>query len=438
MLIQTIYSRLTQRIPKGIVLFWARFYVLTSFITKTYGEAGQGVAGRFTFPDLVALVGLIILLGKKFLFPPLMAGFIMIFAFTIGMFTSLAVDVTVFEIIIHIFLMFSVVLLYNAYRNNIALLIQDIATVTIIAGSIGLLDFFASGLGLPRIFSARADGEVVSGFRNAGQAGAYVLVCLTILIPAAFSEMSQIFKKKQLLLIKIGIGSGMIFLLSTGKIAAYIGIVFGFLFFNLFRRRLLPLFFTLVFGIIGYFAYENLDVISPTMNNRLKAKVESRVTKNINGEVDPTKEGFIAHNVGNAMEAFVENPYTGTGLGAFAGAYERHEVHSTYFKMIGETGILGVIGYSIFMIFFIGKVRSYKKYPVMPGITVNPFADYLKNLWPFLLGCLVSWAYSYHLRKREFWILFIVVILCELYARLYEKTKRIPVKYVTAEPVNYN
>ncbi|SFD80739.1 O-Antigen ligase [Chitinophaga sp. CF118] len=436
MLSVNIYSQLVKHIPKGIVVFWARFYVLTSFITKTYGEAGVGFTGRFTFPDFIATIGLIILIGKKFTLPRITAAIIMIFAFLAGAFYSLSAYATLFEVLIHFFLLLSVVLMYNAYRNNICLLIQDVATVTIIASVIGLLDFFGGGFGLPRIFSGRADGEVVSGFRNAGQAGAYILVCLTILIPVVFSDISNLFTPRQKRLITIGIIVGGLFLLSTAKIAAYIGVVFGFLFFNIFRRRVLPLIFTLVFGVVGYFVYDNLESFSTALNNRVKEKVRTRVTENINGEKDPTKEGFLADNYGMAMSAFKINPYTGTGLGAFAGNYKRYEVHSTYFKMLGETGIIGIIGYCVFIYFFIGQLRSFKKYPTYGGKILNPFADYLKNMWPFILGCFISWTYTYHLRKREFWILCTIVILCNLYAKFYEYSKKDAGKYLLPESIS--
>jgi hypothetical protein len=41
----------------------------------------------------------------------------------------------------------------------------------------------------------------------------------------------------------------------------------------------------------------------------------------------------------------------------------------------------------------------------------NPYSDYLYNIYPFLLGCLISWIYTYHLRKREFWIMVGVLVI---------------------------
>jgi hypothetical protein len=33
---------------------------------------------------------------------------------------------------------------------------------------------------------------------------------------------------------------------------------------------------------------------------------------------------------------------------------------------------------------------------------------------PFLAGLIISWAYTYHLRKREFWIAFMLLVLCSI------------------------
>jgi hypothetical protein len=41
----------------------------------------------------------------------------------------------------------------------------------------------------------------------------------------------------------------------------------------------------------------------------------------------------------------------------------------------------------------------------------NPYANFLRELSPLIIGCIISWGYTYHLRKREFWIMFAIVFL---------------------------
>ena len=113
--------------------------------------------------------------------------------------------------------------------------------------------------------------------------------------------------------------------------------------------------------------------------------------------------------------AFEDRPFIGSGIGAFHGVYSTHEVHSTYLKMLGETGLIGTMGYILFMIFLLRlfKIGKYKK--------ENPFSDYIMTMLPFLLGCLLSWSYTYHLRKREFWIMVSVLVIANYCAKNYNK-----------------
>ena len=80
---------------------------------------------------------------------------------------------------------------------------------------------------------------------------------------------------------------------------------------------------------------------------RVSYKFDARVVKNVNNESD---NDFIQENFGAAFVAFNDRPLIGSGLGAFHGVYSSHEVHSTYLKMLGETGIIGTIGYVIFIV----------------------------------------------------------------------------------------
>jgi hypothetical protein len=119
---------------------------------------------------------------------------------------------------------------------------------------------------------------------------------------------------------------------------------------------------------------------------------------------DQGEDSFIVTNYSAAFSAFMDNPVFGSGIAGFFGRYSDHEVHSTYIKMLGEAGFLGFFGYLIFMYFTFAKVFYHRKW-------LNEYSDYIRNFIPFFLGCLVSWSYTYHLRKREFWIMLAIVCL---------------------------
>ncbi|MBX2921239.1 MAG: hypothetical protein KF746_03530 [Chitinophagaceae bacterium] len=297
---------------------------------------------------------------------------------------------------------------YNTYYNNLRLLFLDISRAVILSLLIGLSDYFSNKVGLPRLFPTRAPGEIVSAFRNAGQAGAYILVMLTILLPVRLSSLRNSFSAREMVLINGGIISAVVFLVISGKVAAYAGFFMGIVFLNVVQRNLRALLATILAAGIFYAIYDNLEDISPEMNKRIQEKVETRITHNIDGTNDITEQGFIADNIRSSIKAFVDNPLSGSGIGAFTPEYSTHEVHSTYFKMVGETGTLGIIGYTIFFIYIIRQIR-YK--PLNRNFFQEQLWEYKKIFLPLYLGCVISWAYTYHLRKREFWIMLSLILI---------------------------
>ena len=104
----------------------------------------------------------------------------------------------------------------------------------------------------------------------------------------------------------------------------------------------------------------------PSLYRRVNHKIQTRIVRNTSGERDLTKEGFFAENLGGAIQAFKDNLLTGSGLGGFGQRYGRHEVHSTYFKILGEGGLLGVfwlffIYYYVLKLFFFNGKEVRKK-----------------------------------------------------------------------------
>jgi len=171
-------------------------------------------------------------------------------------------------------------------------------------------------------------------------------------------------------------------------------------------------------ALVVFFLYSNLETINPILYKRLKYKIESRVVHKLDGT---SQDNFFESNWGGAVEAFEDNPFVGTGLGAFDGSYRRYEVHSTYLKMIGETGIIGSIGYLLFISSFLLLLKKQKYFS-------SEIYDLIKKMRPFVVGCMVSWTYTYHVRKREFWILLVFLLIIHYVAKkeyLITKIKKI-------------
>jgi hypothetical protein len=275
---------------------------------------------------------------------------------------------------------------------------------SIVASVIGVYDYLVPMVGFPRIFPARAGGEILSGFRNAGQAGAYFLVIVSILYPLRFSSLYKLLSSRHRKLLNISIVIALIFLALTGKIAAYIGIFVGFLGYAIMNRNFNTVFSMSILGFAGVLLFANLQDIAPNVHKRISYKYETRIDNRITGNID-NESDFLQTNIKNAIISFENRPLVGTGLGAFTVNYGEHEVHSTYFKMLGETGLIGTIGYIVFIFAFF-RLFKYRKFA-----KENPYADYLNTILPFIFGCMVSWGYTFHLRKREFWILVAVLLI---------------------------
>lgn len=406
-------------------------FICLSFITQTIGSSGVGE--RVAFSDIFGIMAIIAFIAER---QKRAAGdrivprmFLLGLLVVVGGAFGVNVVRTFFETVILLFLaIIYYIIVHNFYSYKGWNQIIKLISYTLIACVlVGFYDLYGHSLGLPRIFPARTAGEMKSGFRNAGQAGAYGLMFLVILLPVRLSKAFDLFKPKEQRYINWAIWLGAIFLFLTGKIAAYVGFAGGYLFYLILKRNFTPI---LVIGAIAGIliaAFPLLERFSPELYQRINYKINARIVKNYERYTSDDglgEDSFFSNNWGNALTSFTNNPLTGSGLGAFAESFGRYEVHSTYFKVIGEMGLLGTIGYvavmaAVLALFRVQKIRG-----------PNEYRDYLLNAYPFFLGCMVSWIYTYHLRKREFWIMIAVYVIA--YALAMKKWKAYRLKKLMA------
>ena len=119
-------------------------------------------------------------------------GILMVLMFFLPIMFSYNKLATIIESLIILFLILLSMSIFYQFKEKLVSTILPLLIYTLLIASIlGFYDVLASTVGLPRIFSARNDGEAISGFRNAGQAGAYYLVFLTMLIPLKYSILKE-------------------------------------------------------------------------------------------------------------------------------------------------------------------------------------------------------------------------------------------------------
>lgn len=432
-------------------LLFLNLYIALSWITHTVGSfIGIGVAGnasnpiaRMTLGDLCGMAGIVLFLiigkDKKIFIPQTIR-----YAFMFSLLLAPGILVTpkpfkvFFEIFVVTFMILLLTLMVDLYKTkkHFLKLLRLIVYTSFVASLVGFWDLIAGFTSLPHIFEPRwyeldgtklskgLVGEAKSGFRNAGQAGTYFMMMIAIMAPLKFSKLKEYLSRKERKVLNISLTLSIIFLVSTAKIAALLGLVVALpLYAILFRKK------TLMLSLVGFVALvlliaPNLELIAPQFYNRFNRKLQTRVLYYVLDEYSDLKpkdsESFIESNYKLAYKAFLDNPLTGSGLGGFGGGiYDKHEVHSTPMKLLGETGILGILGYAIFMslfLFHFVKAWNFSR--------LNPYRDYLINMIPFVIGCFINWGYSFHMRKRPFWFIVTIVVLAYTLMKEWEKQQK--------------
>ncbi len=391
-------------------------FILLSGFTSTFGKVGVGILGRLTISDIFGGAYLIIFtftnFNKRISIPAIAKVYFLVLLFyTLGLFFSLNKTQTMIELAIHYYLVILFIASYNTFKNNednLYMLFFVISTALMIVSLVGLYDMIAKFSGLPVIRKYSLFYPcAVSTFRNCGQAGAFAIIFLFILIGLRLSKLWEKINKKTRLLHSFAIVSGTFFLLLTVKVASYIGFIVGMillLIFNLknFNRIVLRLgILSIISLLLIYFSFRT-PIFLP-WQKWFSGKLKLRFGEILNPD-KYEKRGFLRRNWEMAIDEFTMRPFFGTGLGGFSDVISKYEIHSTPLKLLGEGGIFAFWAYLIFLVFLINR-----RFIKVTRSTV--YGDFLKKLFPLFLGLIVNWIYTYHLRKREFWILLLIIEL---------------------------
>ncbi|WP_063454443.1 O-antigen ligase family protein [Acinetobacter johnsonii] len=399
-----------------MIYFILGVFTILSGITWTEGEGG--VASRLTYADIfgvcIVIYSLFLILINKniILFPRVYKSYLPFLALMlISSIFSFKYEKAIFEYIVHVFIFVVSLSLINIayYSKNIDLskVFTSILYGSSIIAIVGLLHFFV----FPNWFHG-TEGGLSGTFRNTGQAGAYFGLFLAILLPAFLSAKLKATPLNIFLFLTLVLA-----LIFTFKRAALLGFFSGLFFlmivtsFSLDKHdKKISIYcaslFLLFMMIISFFLSWGLENI-PGMENRVESKFNEDT-------VEDFKDGFFAENLRVMISAFWDKPILGVGFGNISGVYsEVYEIHSSYMSIIAAGGILGSFSYLYFMYTFFNDVKN--KY-------INgSYKKYLYYFLPFFIGLIISWGYTYHLRKREFWILFMLISLVVLIGKKMSK-----------------
>lgn len=400
--------------PLNLIVF--SYFVLIG-ITWVGGTAGEGISGRLAAADILGLVlvsiaflkVMILRSGKIFLPASYKLYIIFLLVLTVGVFLSDRPELGLLEVLVHLYIFFISLSLLNIFKASEGTLdFSDLLGFILFSGFVLAFIALTQFLVFPNLFQSSFGG--LSGtFRNTGQAGSFFALFLALIVPGFLSGLLRPTVLNYVMATVI-----LVALILTFKRAAWIGFllgVVGLLFIMSFsfsvRDKKIALYFLLAsflvapIGLAGFFyAQDEVDGVSWRFESKINAEAGTEFV-----------EGFFADNLEASMKAFSNDPLLGAGAANIAGVYtEKYEIHSTYLKIIGTTGILGSITYLFFMLWFSADVFN-------TGRLNNIYAQYLRYFFPFFLGLMVSWSYTYHLRKREFWVAFALVAFCSYLAK---------------------
>lgn len=278
---------------------------------------------------------------------------------------------------------------------------------------VSLLDFLV----LPGILGPTSFGGLSGTFRNTGQAGSFfgvnAVICCALLL-------SGLAPRRPLYILCAVIC--VFALIATLKRAAVIGFFAGFsiIVFQLFMSRsrsdkklgAVFISISLVVMILGattfFWALENVE----GMLWRYSYKFSSTA-------IDDFADGFLADNIEATLSALADRPLIGVGLDNVRLVYFINEIHSTYLGILAYSGIIGIILY----FYFIGTVAS-TAFGGRHAKLQNKYAAFLYYLFPLFLGLMLSWAYTYHIRKREFWMLLAFIAAARFFSHAAQSRTR--------------
>lgn len=373
------------------------FWVVLLPLREQFIDNSEIILRRIAISDIVGILIIISYLFKEVKrsvqFPRLVTNFILgtfflMGCFSLGVFVSQKFLYTIIELV-------AILFLFSIYRvaieefnteKHFQILVQLIIGASLLVSIYGLVDLYFAELYVSK-----------STFRNRGQAGTFMLYFCSIISAYTLSPFFEKHDKRQKNFIKFTLVLSIIFLISTLKLAATIGIFSGFIFFLLFKKK-----WKVLLGFSGVLAI--LYIFPELFPNRFY----NIFVYSVGAKIDLLKEGnFYYDHYTAAVNCFLDNPILGSGLGGFHKVYHSHEVHSNYLKVLATTGIIGTIGY----IFFIYQILKLFRNTSIQSQD-NPYKKILASLFPFMIGCAVSWIYTYHLRSREFWLLMIFITIC--------------------------
>jgi len=379
-------------------------YVFMSAFLETEGGSRVTPADLMLF-GLMLLATMRVLHRGRLTVPAVHAAAVpMLVVFLVAAPLAFYADRAMFELIVILFSFFGSLAIVNLlldmpedwllrFARGYVLVIGALAAVCII-------DFLL----LPGLVSSRATGGLQGPFRNTGQAGSFFGVHSTLVLALVVARVAP-----RKLFYVASVTCAILALAFTIKRASIMAMIIGLValvFFLLLspsaRDKKIGTIFLLsgvVAAGLGFLLFQwALDAI-PGLRWRIEYKFSGAAIENFS-------EGFLQENIRSMFAALEDSPLIGVGLDNVREIYQKLEIHSTYLGILAYGGLLGAAAYLFFMGTLLSALWRESRHKLH-----NVWAAFLYLLLPLLIGQMVGWGYTYHIRKREFWVLVIFVAI---------------------------
>jgi hypothetical protein len=404
-------------------------YIILSAFLESGPEESRITVADITLVGLMALALFSVLSEGRPVFPAVhLAAIPMFCVFAIGVFSARYPERAALELFIILFSfcgsMAMINMLVKMPKKWLTRFVSGYVLVIGVLSLICLIDFLV----IPGLISSRSLGGLQGPFRNTGQAGSFFSVHFALILAIMVSRVIP--RRLVYLLCTSFVFSALIFTLKRASIISFVIGVFMFAVFLIFsnspRERKVGYVFVAIASMaasIVYFVFiwglENI----PGLQWRLDYKFSIDALDTF------SEGGLINENFYASMMAFYDMPIWGVGLDNVRGVYQFHEVHSTYLGILAYGGLLGVVGYCFFMAMLLKTIWIEGRHKLD-----NAWSAFLYMLLPLFIGQFFGWAYTYHIRKREFWLLVVFVVVAAQVSQRLRQAQTVRVR--SAPPIS--
>lgn len=392
-------------------------YCFLAAFTSVEGEAGVGISGRVITADFFALglfLPAFLLSGRVKLENSLLFYATFMAAMLVSLMLSARPGQGVIEFIAYLFNFSVGIALYNVMINAREFSLRDVMLACFYAWAAAAIFCLLQFILFPSWFGGREVGGLVGTFRNTGQAGSYFGVGLALFVPAMAAGIIRRSALNVALLIVIVLS-----LLFTVKRSAILGFgvgIAGLILMAALTGRAEDRQRNLIFFAVALLALPLMGEIISLVTENVRG-LENRFERKVSSfTVDSFMERFFGDNAGAALNAFDDSPLYGVGPGNTAAIYtDKYEIHSTPLSVLAASGVLGFTLYAVFMLHWLSVVWNAGR---------GPFIEhrFMRLVFPMIVGLIISWGYTFHIRKREFWVLYATTLFA---AYLVTKAKAI-------------